>query len=248
MTRWVRYRVDPPALNLAIEESILHRLQAGESPSAWRFWSLERPAVVIGTGGRADREVDLPACRRDGVPVLRRCSGGGTVLQGPGVFNYAALLRFDEHPGAQGGIHAAYQYVFSRVLGALGDLGVSASFEGTSDLAVAGNKISGNSQSRKSRACLVHGTILMHADTGAMARYLPHPPTEPGYRNGRGHADFLTTLADLGCRASADDLARAIAAHAGAEDTGAPPWTAEIAEAERLAAEKYSQDSWTYRL
>jgi lipoate---protein ligase len=249
MTLLIAYTAPSPAHNIAMDEVLLRAVQDGERMSAWRFWSLDRPAVVIGTGGRAAQEADLAACRLAGVPVLRRCSGGGAVLQGPGVFNYSAILDMAAHPAAAAGIRAAYDYVFGIVLQALRGMGVDATFEGTSDLAVCGRKISGNAQSRKSRACLVHGTILMVPDLEAMDRFLPHPPDEPAYRGRRSHRDFITSLAALGVRTSPAELAAAIAASAGLGNAaGVPPSPAIVAETERLVREKYATDEWTFRL
>ena len=54
--------------------------------------------VVVGAGGRLVKEADLDRCRFDDVPVLRRSSGGGTVLQGPGCLSFSLVLRIDRHP------------------------------------------------------------------------------------------------------------------------------------------------------
>ena len=57
-----------------------------------RFWEPNKPFVVVGYANQAAREVDLEACRKLGIPVFRRCTGGGTVLQGPGCLNYSLDL------------------------------------------------------------------------------------------------------------------------------------------------------------
>jgi lipoate-protein ligase A len=62
------------------------------------LWESPRYSVVLGHSGQAEREVDLTACDRDGVPVIRRSSGGGTVLVGPGCLNYALLLSLEARP------------------------------------------------------------------------------------------------------------------------------------------------------
>jgi lipoate---protein ligase len=52
----------------------------------------------VGYANKVAVEVNAAACAAGGVPIYRRCSGGGTVLQGPGCLNYSLVLRFAEHP------------------------------------------------------------------------------------------------------------------------------------------------------
>ena len=48
--------------------------------------------VVIGRSSRTADEVDLEYCRAEGIPVLRRCSGGAAVVVGPGCLMYSVVL------------------------------------------------------------------------------------------------------------------------------------------------------------
>src|SRR5262249_55637972 len=65
---------------------------------------------------------------------------------------------------------------------------------GTSDLALAGRKVSGNAQQRKRRHLLHHGTLLYAFDGQHLGRYLRMPGRQPEYRQGREHVDFVTNL------------------------------------------------------
>ena len=65
---------------------------------------------------------------------------------------------------------------------------------GTSDLAAAGRKFSGNAQQRKRRFLLHHGTLLYAFDLSRVGRYLRPPPRQPEYRAGRDHVAFLRNL------------------------------------------------------
>ncbi|HEV3117610.1 MAG TPA: lipoate--protein ligase family protein, partial [Gemmataceae bacterium] len=71
------------AENLALDEALLLEAEAGGA-EVLRFWEWKRPAVVLGAGSRLADDVDEAACHADGVPILRRSSGGGTVLLGSG--------------------------------------------------------------------------------------------------------------------------------------------------------------------
>ena len=61
------------------------------------------------------KDVDEPACRADGVPVLRRASGGGTVLLGPGCLCFSLVLRYDRAPGLED-ITVSYRHVLVGVV------------------------------------------------------------------------------------------------------------------------------------
>ena len=92
-----------PEDNLALDEALLHQLQtvetSGERPvETLRFWESAVPFVVLGRSLRAAEEVDLDAAARAGVPVLRRVSGGGTVVIGPGSLNFTIVLSLNRHP------------------------------------------------------------------------------------------------------------------------------------------------------
>jgi len=124
---------------------------------------------------------------------LRRCSGGGTVLQGPGCLNYTLILRQSNFAGA--GVRAAFDYVLERHRICLTALISEPVFiKGISDLTLGERKFSGNAQYRKRRYVLIHGTFLLHFDLRAMQKFLKVPPHQPDYRNQRGHEDFLINL------------------------------------------------------
>ena len=90
--RLIDLSFDDPAQNLALDEALLDAAEEGRSGDTLRFWESPSTFVVLGTAQVFAIEVHEAACRRDGVPVLRRCSAGGCVLQGPGSLNYSLVL------------------------------------------------------------------------------------------------------------------------------------------------------------
>jgi lipoate-protein ligase A len=88
-----------PAENLAADEALLDWREAEPGPDILRFWTPDRHFVVVGYANKVAREVDVEACRARQVPILRRCTGGGAVLQGPGCLNYALILNIEQWPG-----------------------------------------------------------------------------------------------------------------------------------------------------
>jgi lipoate-protein ligase A len=182
-----------PEENLALDEALLDELDEHGGDPVLRFWESERYFVVLGPSCRLIDDVHVAACEQDGVPVLRRASGGGTVLQGPGCLSYAFVLPLTLHPDLAN-IRRTNHLILDRIALALRRWESATAFRGISDLAIDGMKISGNAQRRKRNALLFHGTILHAMQGDLIARYLKHPVRQPDYREGRPHGTFLRTI------------------------------------------------------
>ncbi len=182
-----------PEENLAADEALLDACEDGGS-AALRFHEPASFFVVVGFGNRVATEVNEPACAAAGVPVLRRVSGGGTVLLGPGCLAYALAMPISDEPEFES-VSGTNRLVMDRNRAAIERCsGKTTEICGHTDLAIGGLKFSGNAQRRRRRALLFHGTILLCADLAAIGRYLRAPSREPDYRRGRDHAAFVTNL------------------------------------------------------
>jgi len=183
-----------PAQNLACDEVLLDICEDGREQAVLRFWESPQHFVVLGHGNRVESEVNVPACHDDAIPILRRHSGGGTVLQGPGCLNFALILNFS-HADQLESIQSTNQFVLGFHKKALETLvGAAVDVRGSSDLTIGGRKFSGNSQRRRRRALLFHGTILHSFDIDLISKYLVEPAKQPEYREHRSHGDFLMNL------------------------------------------------------
>ena len=182
-----------PAQNLALDEALLEDLEETELGPVLRLWESDCYFVVLGRSSSLTADVHVDACRQDRVPILRRASGGGTVLQGPGCLSYACVLPLRLHTDLRD-IRLTNAFVLQRMATALSRWQPTVAVQGISDLTVEGRKISGNAQRRRRNALLFHGTILyqMHAQT--IARYLQQPKKQPDYRGDRSHSQFLRTI------------------------------------------------------
>jgi lipoate-protein ligase A len=186
--------LDSPEANLACDEALLDACDAGELGAVLRVWEPAVRFVVVGYANRVASETNVEACRALGVPILRRCSGGGTVLQGPGCLNYALVFPL-EPAGPLSGIAATNRWIMERHRDTLAQVaGIPVQVQGHTDLAAGGRKVSGNAQRRKRRAVLFHGCFLLAADLCWIERCLAFPSQTPDYRAGRAHADFVANL------------------------------------------------------
>lgn len=180
-----------PEENLALDEYLLHRVEGGQDASGiCRIWESRTHFVVLGLSKTVDSDVHREACQHDNVPILKRCSGGGTVLQGPGCFNYGVILPMSHHTDLAA-IHSTTLHMLSMIQKILRPLIPSARMDGISDLTVNGIKFSGNAQRRLRRTMLFHGTILYQFNIPLVSRYLKEPPMQPAYRDHRTHDNFI---------------------------------------------------------
>jgi lipoate-protein ligase A len=182
-----------PAENLAADEALMDLCEKGLEGEILRFWEPQTPFVVLGYANQAAREVNLEACQQAGIPVFRRCSGGGTVVQGPGCLNYSLVLRMETGPLTS--ITGTNKFIMQRHAAAMEPLlKAAAQVRGHTDLALQNLKFSGNAQ-RRLRNCLIfHGTFLLDFDLSLVEKLLPMPSKQPCYRENRSHTDFLTNL------------------------------------------------------
>ncbi|MBM3980974.1 MAG: lipoate--protein ligase family protein [Planctomycetes bacterium] len=186
----LNYTLPTVAENLALDEALLVR--ADEGGEVLRLWESPAVAVVVGSGGSVAIDVNTVACAADGVPILRRASGGGTVVLGPGCLCFSLVLNYTHAPGLNE-IPSSNRYILARVLKALAPV-VGAKVEGTSDLAAGGVKFSGNAQQRKRTHFLHHGTLLCGFHLALVSKYLNPPERQPDYRRSRPHAEFVANL------------------------------------------------------
>ena len=183
--------LSPPHL-LALDEAALDHVEEHGGPGLLWFWESDHPWIVVGYGQTIAREVHVEICARDGIEIYRRCSGGGTVVQGPGCLNYGLALPMSADPELES-IPGANRWIMDRQRRALAKLlPGEVTVEGHTDLALDGRKFSGNAQRRKRNALLFHGTFLRQFDLSRIARWLAFPSAQPGYRSSRDHLEFVT--------------------------------------------------------
>lgn len=183
-----------PAANLALDEALLESVERDpHAPEVLRLWESPELFVVLGRSSRRAGEVNLEHCSRHSIPVLRRCSGGGTVVAGPGCLMYAVVLRFARRERLHQ-INEAHRFVMERIRSAVERTGTACEISGISDLAVGNRKISGNALRCGRHGLLYHGTLLYEMDGETIAACLGQPARQPAYREQRGHAGFVTRL------------------------------------------------------
>jgi lipoate-protein ligase A len=169
-------------INMAIDEAILTARIEGRVPDTLRFFRWKPSAVSIGRFQTIENEVQMENCKRRGIDVVRRITGGGTVYHDAEDEITYSLVASKESLKA-GDIADVYERVYTGLTSALNMLGVAADFnEGSSkacpNLTVKGRKISGSAQCHSRGVVLQHGTILAKVNLEKMFTYLRVPWAE----------------------------------------------------------------------
>jgi lipoate-protein ligase A len=239
-----------PAEALAADEALLDRCETGHGHEMLLFWEPGETFVVVGYANKVATEVNGPACEARGIPIFRRCSGGGTVVQMPGGLNYSLILRI-AGDGATRNISSTNQFVMEKncaaLQSAIGSSAPAISVRGHTDLALltphssllTPKKVAGNSQRRRRHFLLFHGTILLDCNLHLISELLRMPSLQPDYRSSRSHEEFVT---NLNLPAAAVKAALTRAWNAGPELSNPP-----IQEIKKLAREKYESREWNYK-
>ena len=204
-----------------------------------RFWEGKKYFVVLGYSNKIRAEVAITSCKALGVPILRRSSGGGTVLQGPGCLNFSLILNTQNGRPLKNLVETNC-YVMAHHQKALQPLINSPiSVEGFTDLTLNRLKFSGNAQRRKKRFLLFHGSFLLKFDLEKIEQYLPIPKKQPNYRKNRTHKDFLTNL-----NLPAEKIKRALKKIWSAEERTRVMLKDHI---DKLVKKRYDKQEWNFK-
>ena len=154
------------AFHFSVEEYIVRHYPWDEP--VLMIWQADKCAM-IGSNQIAGLEIDLGCARREGVQIVRRSSGGGTIYTDLGTLLYTVIQpnTKEAYP-----LEIARRQVSEPVVEALREIGITASVEGRNDILVEGKKVSGLAQyTRHGRIC-THGSLLYDADLEMLARVL----------------------------------------------------------------------------
>jgi lipoate-protein ligase A len=230
-----------PAENLACDETLLDACEENGGEEILRFWEARETFVVVGYANKIATEVNVENCREKKIPILRRCSGGGTVLQGVGCLNYSLVLEIVEN-SPLASISSANKFIMERNCAAIETLLPESkiSVSGHTDLALGDLKFSGNSQRRKKHFLLFHGTFLLNFDLALVGEFLRMPSLQPDYRASRSHDDFLMNL-----NLAASEVKSALKKVWNTKDELKD---SQLLEIQKLATQKYSTDEWNFKL
>jgi lipoate-protein ligase A len=242
----------PGSGNMAVDEALMESVRAGGSP-VLRFYDWEPACLSIGYF-QEFAAVDASECRRQGIEIVRRLTGGNAILHRECV-TYAVIVGTDSRLAA-GGVAASQRRLSEPFAAALREAGApvvaaadsarpAKGFDcfaepGPWELTLAGRKVLGSAQTRRRRVVLQHGSLMLGSARGT-ADLAAGDSGEIGAESGRVLRDYLP---DGGEGLPAASASRAAAAWSvELREDGLTP--AEEERAAALAQEKYTAPGWT---
>ncbi len=245
---------------MAVDEAIVREVAEGQAPPTFRLYRWAAPTVSLGYLQRTQAGVDVGACRRLNVPVVRRITGGRAVLHAHELTYSVALPLAGSWKGLS--IPETFTRICRALLAGLRHLGVDATLgdaepvrgEGSHSAAcflqprmpaILANrrKLVGSAQRRWEGSVLQHGSLLLDVDRELLETVFPGWP--------RSEPPPVTSLASLlGEPPPLTKIEQALTAGWG-ETIGSDPMPgvltpAELAEADRLARCRYEDPAWTF--
>jgi lipoate-protein ligase A len=167
--------------NMAVDEAIMKARIENFVPNTLRFYMWNPSAVSIGRFQKLENEVHLDNCRKYGVDIVRRISGGGAVYHdSKGEITYSITAKLSDLGCKTLDMPSAYQKICCGLNEAVNILGANAEYRPPDpkrcpNLAIKGKKISGNAQSCKKGVLLQHGTFLLDINHTRMFTFLKVP-------------------------------------------------------------------------
>jgi lipoyl(octanoyl) transferase len=206
---------------MSIDQALLESAGGKGFFPTLRFYRFEPPALTLGRF-QPLKNIDLEACRRRGIDVVRRPTGGKAILHKDD-FTYSLVLP--PSAGLPESVEESYAVICRGIIEALALLGVGAalvprtsysldsvhacfSSPAAADLAVGERKLCGSAQTRKDGALLQHGTILDRDNGSLLFELFDYPAGEAEERR-REFSRTCTCLEELGIEASWQEIAGA---------------------------------------
>ena len=159
----------PAAMNMAVDHAIYESVANGRENPTIRFYKWVNSSVSIGAY-QNPKEIKLNACKKHGIGIVRRMTGGRAVYHDKADFTYSVIapLRVFNYS-----IENAYREICSSMINALNELGIKAAIENKNDIVVGNKKISGNAAKAMDKGVyLQHGTLVYDIDFDIIPKIL----------------------------------------------------------------------------
>lgn len=247
----------PGAFNMAVDEYLFRRLDEDPQTKV-RFYCWKRPTVSLGYSQRIEDVLDYDYCRRNGVDVVRRITGGKLVLHWREI-TYSIVSA--DTKSFSSNLAESYKRISAALILGLKKMGLRARLAGPApssysrgnmpcfaypardEIEIDGRKIVGSAQKRVGGRFLQHGSIPLQGDDGLLDRLALSGDEGSGLR--------LISLSEaLGKMVDAEWAVERLSA--GLAEYFAiklEPLTFNSADEEavqRIQDERYSSEAWTF--
>ncbi|MHA1768534.1 MAG: lipoate--protein ligase family protein [Candidatus Thorarchaeota archaeon] len=205
----------PAAQNMALDDILLECSAESNTPSTLRFLQFNPAAVLVGYHQSVEQEVRTEFCRRKGVDINRRITGGGSILFTPSCLGWEIIADKSTHGISElrNDLERLARLVCNGAVEGLKNLGVEAEFRAKNDIEVGGRKISGTGGTQRGDSFLYQGTLLVDFDVELMLRALRIPVEKLADKEVDSVKERVTCLKwELGYVPQIEEIKRALVA------------------------------------
>lgn len=258
--------VNSGAMNMAIDEAIMVHCAEGKVPPTLRFYRWNPPTLTLGYFQKAAKTVELERCAELGIDVVRRLTGGRSVLHDREL-TYSLIMGKDSNEVPES-VTQSYRILSEGLLLGLRYLGIPAAMSGPAqsrgaagtsgacfdalssyELEVDGKKIVGSAQARRFGALLQHGSVMNDLSVDTLFAVLREDDPE---RKAEARERFLEKATSIrhvtGSAMDWEDLSsaffRGFDEALGGSFHRSPLKESELSMARALATEKYGSPKW----
>ena len=269
-SNWRLILSDPTSgpMNMALDEAILEAVRNDQVPPTLRFYSWNPPCLSLGYAQPVD-DADRGAIKELGWDLVRRPTGGKAILHTDEI-TYSISASAD-HPVFEGGVLSSYKRISLALIAGLERLGLEPELNvarplepssenpvcfqnpGAFEIAVAGKKLVGSAQLRRSGAVLQHGSLPIQGELGRICLALRYPDEHDRKQAMEQVGQHAVTIKRvLGESPTWSEMAEHLTA--GFEQalqlnlSRLDPSQQEISRSHEILEKRYSDPDWTQRI
>ena len=260
--RWSGLKLDlirdsprQPVMQMAMDQALNDAVAQGQLPPTLRIWNWSAPAVILGRFQSLSREVHVERARSLGFTLVRRCTGGGTmVIQPDRAITYSLYLPLDFVKGTD--LIDSYRICDYWLVRGLRMQGIQAGWQGMNDIASPLGKMGGAAQRRLPAGSygpggLLHHTTLSYSvDADLMAQVLNVDPEkfhDKAVTSVRSRVDPIDRQTSLSRQSLIDALLDTLPSLV--EDLRISKPAPEVEQRARtLAGQRYGREEWTAQI
>jgi lipoate---protein ligase len=167
------------------------------------IWQPDKIYLVLGQSNSISESINEEHVLNDNITVLKRPTGGQTVILSPNTLVISTTINTSKFINPQ----VYFRRINELIMKILKSAGIEdLSLKGISDIAIGNKKILGSAIYRNNQKVFYHAVLNVSENTYLMDKYIKHPITEPDYRNGRSHNEFVTSISKEGYTISINDI------------------------------------------
>ncbi|GET27208.1 lipoate--protein ligase [Prolixibacter sp. NT017] len=228
-----------PYFNIASEEYLLKNFT-----DEFFLLYINEPSIIVGKHQNTLSEINLDYVEANGIKVVRRLSGGGTVFHDSGNLNFCFIRNIAANEDI------SFKRFTQPIVNALATIGIEATFSGRHDLLVKSKKISGNAMHVYKKRVLSHGTLLYDSQIGKLSSALKSNPSffqDKAVKSNRSRVANISSF--LSSPPSIEEFTQQILGHIREVNPDAEAYTLskeDLAAIENLQKEKFGTWEWNY--